>query len=40
MDPATKHVMAEVRRDCGCDVNLAGIEVTRMLKVASRSGRT
>jgi len=32
--------MAEVFRDRGCDVSLAAIEVTRMLKVASRSGRT
>jgi hypothetical protein len=35
-----RHAMAEVLRSCGCDGNLAAIEFTRMLKVASRSGRT
>jgi hypothetical protein len=34
------HAMAEVLRGRGCDVNLAAIEFTRILKVASRSGRT
>jgi hypothetical protein len=34
------HAMAEVLRGRGCDVNLAAIEFTRMLKMASRSGRT